>query len=278
MADIVALKEQVLGLVRMKGPVLPVQVSKEIESDTMFVGAIFSELIADKKLKITHAKVGGSPLYYVEGQEEKLNKLYDYLPGKEKEAYDLLKKNRVLVDVNQDAPIRVALRNLNDFAILIERDGNIFWRWYLINESEAGLLLDNLKIKPKKPKIEKQKELEVQKVKPKKIRVEKPDEFLDQIKSFLSSKDVKVLNEEIIRKNSDIEMRIRIPSNFGELDYFLKAKNKKRVSDNDLILAHHKGQKYKIPTLFLSSGDLTKKADKYISENLKGFLIFKKLE
>jgi len=116
MADIVALKEQVLGLVRMNGPVLPVQVSKEIESDTMFVGAIFSELIADKKLKITHAKVGGSPLYYVDGQEEKLNKLYDYLPGKEKEAYDLLKKNRVLVDVNQEAPIRVALQNLSNFS------------------------------------------------------------------------------------------------------------------------------------------------------------------
>lgn len=283
MQDIVALKEQVIELVKMKGPVLPVQISTEIKVDTMFVGAIFSELMAEKKLKITRAKIGGSPLYYVDGQESKLDKLYEFLPGKEKEAYNLLKKNRVLFDTEQEPSIRVALRNLEDFAKPVDKKGHIFWRWYLLSESEADFLIDKVK-----PKIE-PKKLDVQKkiVEPKKIEIkEKPvkkiekkiDGFLEEIKAYLENKEVKILEEHIVRKNSDVEMRIKFPSNFGDLEFFLKAKNKKRIGDNDLILAHSKGQKHKIPTLFLSNGGLTKKAEKYINENLKGYLIFRNLE
>jgi len=281
MPDITSLKQRVLGLVRANGPVLPVQVSKEVGSNTLFVGAMFSELISNKQIKISHAKVGGSPLYYVDGQESKLEKLYEYLPGKEKEAYTLLKKYRILIDTNQEASIRVALRNLKDFAMPVENDGVLFWRWYLISEQDALFLIDGLKpklkIEPKKEEVAPIIELKkVEKVlKPKTV---KSDEFLDQVKTFLSDKNVKILNETILRKSSDIEMKVKIPSNFGDLDFFLKAKNKKRIGDNDLILAHHKGQKNKMPTLFLSNGSLTKKAEKYVNDNLKGFLIFRNIE
>lgn len=277
MNNVVDLRPQVLSLIRAKGPVLPVQISSEIKKDTFYVGAIFSELIANKQLRITHAKIGGSPLYYVEGQEAKLDKLYDYLPGKEKEAYTLLKKERLLKDSDQQPAIRVALRNLKDFAKPFENEGEILWKWYLTNEQEVQGLLTKF-VKPKEiveQKIEEVKPVISKKIKPAKTSV---DNFLEQIKDYLLKKNVKILNENVIRKNSEIEMIVRFPSNFGDLEYFLKAKNKQKISEGDLSLAHHKGQKYKTPTLFLSSGSLTKKAKKYINDNLRGYLIFRELE
>lgn len=269
MENIVILKDRIVNFIKMHGPSLPVQLTKEIEANTMFAGAILSELIAEKRVKITSAKIGGSPLYYTEGQETKLEKLYDYLPGKEKEAYNLLKKNRVLLDTKQEPSIRVALRNIKDFAKPVENNGILFWRWYLINDAEAGLLIDRIKPEPKaEPKVEKI-------VKKTKSISKKTDNFLEQVREFLLNRNIKILDEKVVRKNSEIEMRVKVPSNFGELEFFLNAKNKSRISDGDLSLAHHKGQRYKIPTLFLSSGNITKKAEKYMNENLRGYLIFK---
>src|SRR3989344_6109054 len=109
-------KEVILEYVKREGPVLPIQVAKKTNSNTMFAGAILSELIANKLIKISYAKVGGSPVYFVSGQEEKLSILYEHLPGKEKEAFTLLKNNKLLVDESQEPSIRFALSQIKDFA------------------------------------------------------------------------------------------------------------------------------------------------------------------
>ena len=91
-----SLKEKILSFVKLKGPVLPVQINKETGRDSFFSGAILSELAGSKEVKISNAKVGGSPVYFVEGQEPKLSMLYDGLPMREKEAYNLLKEKKVI--------------------------------------------------------------------------------------------------------------------------------------------------------------------------------------
>ena len=58
---------------------------------------------------------------------------------------------------------------------------------------------------------------------------------------------------------------------------FVCAKNKKKVSDQDIMLAHQKGQNKKMPTLFLTTGEQTKKSKEYLEKTLKGFMIFKKI-
>ena len=62
-------------------------------------------------------------------------------------------------------------------------------------------------------------------------------------------------------------------SNLGSMKIFIKFKDKKRVSDSDFITAHNEAGK--LPLYFISPGNLTKKAQKYIDEN---FLIFEKLK
>ncbi len=272
-------KEQILSFVKLEGPVLPVQISKKINSNIIFAGAILSELVSNKLIKITYAKIGGSPIYYVDGQEEKLKRLYDYLPGKEKEAYDLLKEKKILKDDVCEPSIRVALRQLKDFAIPFKVSDDIFWKWYLSKDEEITNLLKKPKepslkknIREEKPEVEIKKEIKKKTIK--KIK-EKKNELLEEINSYLNLKKIELLETKNVKKN-EINMTIKFGSDLGELNYFLYAKNKKRINDSDLRLAYSKGQQRKLPVLFLSSGELTKKAQKYL-ENLKGYLMFRKL-
>ncbi len=109
-------KTKILSFIREKGPVIPRDISKQFGGDTFITGAVLSTMADSKELRISHAKVGGSPVYYLSGQEEKLSLLYQYLPGKEKEAYTLLKEMKLIKDSTAEPAIRVALRNIKDFA------------------------------------------------------------------------------------------------------------------------------------------------------------------
>ena len=281
-------KEIVLDFVKREGPVLPIQVAKKTNSNTMFAGAILSELIAHKLIKISHAKIGGSPIYYVNGQEEKLSILYDHLPGKEKEAFVLLKNNKVLLDESQEPAIRFALSQIKDFSVSffvnIKNTNIKAWKWHLISEEEAIQIVKNLfkeqiigvKENPLEQKIEKS-EKEIQKP----LEIKKPKEkswFFENVYSFLEKNKVSVLNEEIIRKNKEINLTAKIHSSLGELIYLIKATDKKSLSEKDIIYAFNHGNLKKMPVILLSRGKLSRKAEKYINENLKGYLTFKTLE
>lgn len=305
------IENQILDYVERHGPVLPVQVSKAINRDLMFAGAILSQLVSRKMVLLTNAKIGGSPVYYVKGQEAKLSVLYSALPHREKETYNLLKENKILLDRNQAPAIRVALRNLKDFAIPykidVEGKEELFWRWHTATDGEIkakfGAKDEQVKIepevnveakietKPEQPKVEEKKEEIKQKIEEKPIekmeqtkieikqkRLDVKDEFLEQINSFLVSNSIEVMEEQIVKKKKEIDMVVKVPSNVGHLHYFVAARNKKNISDGDLSLAYHKGQERKLPVLFLSPGKLSKKAEGYVNNTLKGFLTFKQIK
>jgi len=56
--------ERILEILREKGPSLPINVAKELEMNSLFISAFLSELSSQKRVKISHMKVGGSPLYF----------------------------------------------------------------------------------------------------------------------------------------------------------------------------------------------------------------------
>jgi len=135
------INEQILNLIRQKGPMLPAQVAKQINDSVLITSARLSELLSNKKINISSLKIGGSPLYYVPGQEIKLQDYSDNLGSKEKEAYNLLKEKKVLRDAALEPAIRVALRLIKDFSVPLEisYEGKteLFWRWYLTGNNEV---------------------------------------------------------------------------------------------------------------------------------------------
>lgn len=290
-------RDRILEIIGVKGPVLPVQIAKEIGTNILMASAHLAELTASKRLKISTIKVGGSPLYYLPGQEATLQKYTENMNDKEKKAYDLLNKNKVLRDSEQEPVIRVALREIKDFAVPLNVNYNnskeIFWKWNLASNEEAEQLIkQKLQIleKPAEKRIEEKTEIlqkqeikkqeEIQKEKAKEPRKYKPrekeDNFLNDIMKFFEKNKISIVSTEVVKRNSEIDFVVELPSVVGNLQYYCKARNKKRISDSDLSQAYVKGQLKRLPVIVLSPGDLSAKAQEMIGRELSN-LTFKKI-
>ncbi|MBW2981923.1 hypothetical protein KY343_03530 [Candidatus Woesearchaeota archaeon] len=310
-------QETILNTIKIKGPVIPNDIAKVIETNILFASAHLSELASSNKLKISHTKVGGTPVYYLPGQESRLQEFYKYLNDKEKKAFDLLKEKKTLKDDKLEPVIRVALRSIKDFAvplhITINNEKILFWKWYLLSNDEAGTLI-KLQLqppkeieKPKEPIQQKQETKEIEKqpekkiepkqeikpkpqqkpieqqkklneeIKEKKIIVKKQDSFLNKLQNYFNQKKIQIVEYDIIRKNSEIDAVIKFYSVVGDLEYYCKAKNKKTITNTDLSNAFVQGQFKKLPVLFLMTGNLTKKAEELLNTEFKKGLVVKKI-
>ncbi len=244
--DTSEIKKKIFFILNQRGPSLPVHIARGTGLSILFASAFLSELLSERKIKMSHMKVGNSPIYYIPGQEAHLENFAHYLNDKEKEAFTLLQNKKVLQDFEQTPAIRVALRSIKDFAMPLKKEDKIFWRYYLIPESQLNL--PQPKLIPDVTK--KTKTLNIfEKPKPTKKKTEKnhksKDKFFNEIKEFLSSKSTEILDIESFSKN---ELILKIKKDGKE--EVLIAYNKKRINEEDIIKAHKKisgrYSKYKI--------------------------------
>ncbi|MBI2508256.1 hypothetical protein HYV89_04865 [Candidatus Woesearchaeota archaeon] len=143
--SLVSKKERAVGIVKAYGPLLPVTLAKKLDLNITFASAILSELVDNKSLVLTSVKSGGSPFYYVQGQENKLQDLMKYLNGKDKDTAELLKKEKILRDRDLDNLKRFGLRQMKDFAapikVTVNNETDLFWKWYLADDKEVNELI-----------------------------------------------------------------------------------------------------------------------------------------
>lgn len=135
-------RDRVIDFVKSTGPVLPVQISKEVKTNILMASAMLSEMSSKGTIKISFLKIGGSPLYYLPGQEGMLVNFISGMNEKDKRALDKIQKEKVIRDRDQDALTRVSLRNLKDFAhpLNVTHDGNteVFWKWFELTDADAS--------------------------------------------------------------------------------------------------------------------------------------------
>lgn len=282
------LKERIMSRIRLRGPSLPIDISKEIGMDTLFGSAFLSELASEKKLRISNLKVGNSPLYFIKGQETLLERFSKHLKDKPREAYELLKEKRILRDSEQHPAIRIAIRDLKDFAFPFKKDGELFWRYLTVSEREIienqdklfPKKVETLEIKekipekpketekiieetPEKPKklenLDSKKEIKKEKPKTKKIRKKKEtkkqdNKFFNNVKEFLIKKDIEILDIEGFNKT---DLILRVKDNNEEK--LLIAYNKKRIREEDIINANKKASELNLKYIILSLGEPLKK-------------------
>ncbi len=101
------------------------------------------------------------------------------------------------------------------------------------------------------------------------------DDFFNEVQQYFNKNNIKILEQKVVRKNKDMEMLVEIPSSVGSLKYFCKAKNKKKVNDGDLSSIYIQAQSKKLPVLFITTGELTKKAKEMLEKEFKGLKIKK---
>jgi hypothetical protein len=185
MTEVKEVKEKMVQFIRIKGPSLPIQIAKEMKMNSLFISAFLSELVDEKRVKVSSLKVGGSPLYFLEGQEKELEKFYNYLHPKEAEAFQILKEKKILKDSEQEPAIRVALRAIKDFSAGFSRNNEIYWRYLQIPEQEVLNIIENrhsLKPPEIKEEIKIEEKIIIQEPKQIEIKEEKKEESKTEVK------------------------------------------------------------------------------------------------
>jgi hypothetical protein len=292
--------ERVVGILRGRGPSLPNEIRLALgEGDTFVVGAVLSELKSSGKVKISSTKKGGSPFYFLPEQERLLERLSENLNEKDKRALQLLREKKVLLDTDLDPLTRVALRSIKDFSkpVEVNKDGQtrLFFRYFLFPGNEAeSLIKEKLgmkkpivpqpEIKQETPQVQKpvsQPIIQREEVKPiqKETQeslgeVSSPEgEFDQKISRYFKRKEIEVVEKDVIRKQSEIDYVVKIPSPAGELKYYCKARNKKKLNDKDVAQAFVEGNDQKLPVLFIVTGELTKKAKEMVNTKYRSVTV-----
>jgi len=279
--DTTDIRDKIVLSIKEKGPTIPVFVAKEIGSSILFTSAFLSELLSEKRLKMSHMRIGSSPLYFIEGQEPMLEKFSHHLKSKEAEAYAILKEKKFLKDTAQEPAIRVALREIRDFAIPFKRGEDLFFRFFtapetefIIEEKPAALPVKPItlpveegKEKTESPiiieeikEIKKEKEKRKQKPKTKITRkrvsskTKYDEKFLEKVKEFLSKNSTEIVNIEGLKKD-ELLLRIKVNGN----EQLLVAYKKKKISESEIIKTAKKASEMNLRYSILSMGELPKK-------------------
>ncbi len=420
-------QDQILEFLSVTGPTVPTKVAKTIQTDIIIASAHLSDLAAQGKVRISSLKVGGSPLYYLSGQEEKL---YDFAPSnlnpKDLAVLERLKNEKVLREADLDLLSKVALRALKDFAVPLQvrtsERSELFWKWHLLPDEatnplvrdilypplpvehaeplsveqeyiktdasikadvpelsqtfpslevewsgeEAGALdhlshselpvaelinhvsnkhmpdnqvtevhpgenpeitfpkkgrppkhvnLSPSSTTPLQPLLsssntapvlpdhslpndtsqtllttkEHQVKVKALSVKKTESKIEsnkskldsnkkKADTFLPLVENFLRDLNITIQEQEVRRRNTEINLSIKVPTVVGKITYLCKAKKKARCDEKDISAAYLEAQAKKQPLLFLYSHELSRKAQEMIAAGSFENLIVKKVE
>jgi glycerophosphoryl diester phosphodiesterase len=118
-----------------------------------------------------------------------------------------------------------------------------------------------------------------QKIKDKITRKRKviEDELSPLLENYFSKLRITIEQKEIVRKNSEIDFLLKVPSAVGKITYYCKAKSKNKCDEKDISAAYMEAQTKKLPLLFLYTNEITKKAEDMLDSGVFENVIVKKV-
>jgi len=300
-ANVEAEKTRILAFIGRTGPIVSNTIAKTLNLNSFLTSALLSELVNQKKLNASFIRVGGSALFYLDDQEEQLMRFTNFLGHKEKETYELLKKEGVLQDKQLHPAVRVAIRDVKDFAIPLKVSrGNeeiLFWKFRFFNDADKKIkeLLEELKPEklevqnainsnkflgtPRSQELQREaakepvKEEIIKEAKPKKKREKSAS--IEKVLEKWASENKVIVYELIFAKEKDAQAKVKVKTDIGEIDFLLVLKNKRIISEPDLAWAYQEGLGAKMPVIFLSPGKPSKQILEYMEKLGKGIVLRK---
>ncbi len=202
-------KEEVLSVVKNKGPITTTELKRELKVETYLISAILSELVNSKVIKLTDVKKGTGIFYYTPGQEPKLEGLMSYLNPKDQDTVKLLKEKKVIEDKTQELFTRVSVRKIKDYAtpinIRISKDEvRLFWKYFLVSDEEAKAVIREILRPLVEPKAQdKTSKIEI------KEPTQKPKKITPIINKLIKTKDNLPFKEKKIEQQRTLQPVIR---------------------------------------------------------------------
>lgn len=144
------------------------------------------------------------------------------------------------------------------------------------NESPPIPASSETTVKAPSEAVEQEENIPVKKSK-KKVKDKEPKDskFSENVKAYLSSKNLEIM-EMIEEKKREFIAKVRTDTMFGKQEYYLIAKDKKKISESDLSGAFQKSNENKMPSIILSAGEPDKKAKEY-HKSIKNIIKLDKL-
>ncbi len=267
-------EKEIIEFLKTNGPSHPSQLNSVIKKDTFFSKVILDELKNSGKILTTKGKLGGSPLYYLPMHEEKAKKMiFEGLDFVSKKFVKKIKEKRVIKESELSVQEKYILPKCLDFIIPIKRNNETYFKYYLDLSNEIISNTSNMpRIEPKtQESLFKQKISETSTNNMEdKIREKEINNFETITQNKLVELNFAIINKNK-KKKGEIEYEI-ISQNPIKQKYYVKAKNKKRVSESDLAVAFTEAQKRKLPLIFVSENKLSKKVKEFANKNYGGLM------
>lgn len=119
-----------------------------------------------------------------------------------------------------------------------------------------------------------EKEIEQKREAPQPKKIE--SNFTEKLKEHLESRNIEIISI-LSEKKKEITAKVRIETPIGKHSFFLLAKDKKKVNENDLTIAIQNAQTKKLSAIVASTGELDKKASAYL-DDWHGLVKFEKIK
>jgi hypothetical protein len=144
-------------------------------------------------------------------------------------------------------------------------------------ESVKEKIEPTLKVEPKQEKLTKEEGTVLDNIK-EIVENNKIDKFIQKIAEFFQELKIKVEKVEIIRKNSEVDFIIYVPTGVGNIKCYCKAKNKAKCNDKDIASAYMEAKIQKLPLLFIYSKEMAKNIEKFSDSDEFDNLLIKKID
>lgn len=303
------MKNMILTYLQQHGPSLPVEVSSDMEEDSLIVSAMLSELAHQKLLIHSRMRIGSVSLYALPSQADALRERLrrEFMQEPAHGAIARLEREHLIMEDEARGPERKSFDTAPDFAeplrIRVEGREVLCWAWHGLTDEEVRTLVER-KLMPvvegseapgpqptAPPPTPAQTTLPVQQPAPRPEPAPAPvpepapppqkkgdpgevplsaAPLLSQLKGW--GLDVLSLEEE--RKGSAYGGLVCAATPAGVQTYILRYRNlKKQVGPTDLMEAYVQGVESKTPVLFISASGFSDKARKYHQENFPNFIL-----
>lgn len=278
-------RSKIVRFLAENGPSHPIQVGKVLGKDSFMTSAILSEVLGRGSIKKSKKNVGNTPIYYLEGQEERMINIVEgslnLIEGKVLKSF---KERKVVADDNLSIQEKFVLNDLKDFVVPLHvKAGDkemTIWKLVGVSNDRVAELFNSRAVRePKRvvavPKSEAKESVFDGKKPVEEVR-EDVGEFETLVKRKIAETGGEILEMEIVRKGSEMNLVVRFHQPF-ERCCFIKARGKKRITKSDLSMAHIEGADRKMPVVLLTYGNLSKKNAEYAKKKFGDMLRVVKL-
>ena len=262
------MKQKILDLIKQIGPMLPVEISSKIGVDSFMAKAFLMELVEEGKISQSKEKLAESPMYYLPGQERQVVMKMENI----KQQHSKTARTYAPTSVSENPEIQAKREAFAKRLAEIQAKEQQRKTMPAIQPRPLAKIANRPVYKPRPlppptmpsnlPDFQSEPEPE--------YKPEAERTFIDKAMDWLKMEGYEIV-EEISAKKTEMELLVKVYTDFGKVNFYAKIKQKKIITEADLMAVYAGAMEQKCPAVLLTNGKLAKSAENFLNE--KGWIV-----